>query len=453
MTKRQKRRNANTKNNNPVKPNSTGKIDAIAKQEKMRKITDGWANFIAGLGGTMDKRKNTSFEIGTLLSDNELSDMYQDDGLSGNIVDIPADDMTKEWIRLEGDTDDNKVMKDLDHLGSEFHYNIAKKWARLYAGSVIMIGAMDGRKLNEPLNLKTLKSIDYLRPIDRSEIEISTSTFYEDPTKPNFGKVELYDLRLLTSAVNQEQTQVHSSRTVTFFGRKVPSRISSSDINTRYWGVSALQNINNELKDIGGIKGSVANLLYELVVGVFTLDNLADMIAQGNESKVITRMEVISMTKSIINAVLLGENESFDRNTASIAGIADVIDRYMIFLSASARIPVSKLFGRSPAGQNATGEFDLRNYYDRIRSDQRNELKIQIQYLVNLLSIIHGLKDPAQVKFNSLMQMTPLEQAEIENKEAETKKIQAETDKIYIEQDVLTSDEVAKIRFPDGMKE
>ncbi|MFQ8761936.1 MAG: anti-CBASS protein Acb1 family protein [Intestinimonas sp.] len=44
-------------------------------------------------------------------------------------------------------------------------------------------------------------------------------------------------------------------------------------------------------------------------------------------------------------------------------------------LSGASRIPVTKLFGRSPAGMNATGESDLRNYYDYV--DTLREAKLR----------------------------------------------------------------------------
>jgi phage-related protein (TIGR01555 family) len=39
-------------------------------------------------------------------------------------------------------------------------------------------------------------------------------------------------------------------------------------------------------------------------------------------------------------------------------------------MAGAAQIPVTRLFGRSPAGMNSTGESDMRNYYDVVRNEQ-----------------------------------------------------------------------------------
>ena len=55
----------------------------------------------------------------------------------------------------------------------------------------------------------------------------------------------------------------------------------------------------------------------------------------------------------------------------SFDGIKDMHEAFMTEVAGAAEIPVTKLFGRSPDGMNATGEADMRNYYERIASLQR----------------------------------------------------------------------------------
>lgn len=42
------------------------------------------------------------------------------------------------------------------------------------------------------------------------------------------------------------------------------------------------------------------------------------------------------------------------------------LDRFLQIVSGAADIPAIRLLSQSPAGMNATGESDLRNYYDRL---------------------------------------------------------------------------------------
>ena len=51
-----------------------------------------------------------------------------------------------------------------------------------------------------------------------------------------------------------------------------------------------------------------------------------------------------------------------------------MIQEFATLVSAAADIPTTRLFGRSPAGMSATGESDLRNYYDRVKTVQEMDV-------------------------------------------------------------------------------
>ena len=79
------------------------------------------------------------------------------------------------------------------------------------------------------------------------------------------------------------------------------------------------------------------------------------------------------------NSIFVCDNEGEDVQnvTSQIAGATDIAKQALEFVAAIDRKPAVKLLGISPAGFNATGESDIRNYYDHIASKQekfRNEL-------------------------------------------------------------------------------
>ena len=121
--------------------------------------------------------------------------------------------------------------------------------------------------------------------------------------------------------------------------------------------------------------------------------------------------------------------------------MADIIDRFMMNLSAVCEIPVTRLFGRSPAGQNATSDF--RNYYDKVMSDQKTKLKPSLQHLVNMINKYIKVKTNPTIKFNPVWEPTEEEEINMRNK-------QAQTDKIYAEMGALTAEEIMESRFRGG---
>lgn len=414
-------------------------IDSLTGQIKEISRKDGWGNVLAGLGRKMDKTAYTTFLSAPFLDDAMLADLYTGDGLAKKLVSAPADDMTRKWITIDGE-DEEIIEKELYRLDTPQKFNESIKWQRLYNGSLTIIGAMDGKEMDKPLRVKEGTQIAYLYPVERSRIFIVDSDFVSDPTSPNFGKIEIYTMYVGPS---YNEIKVHRSRVLEFFGEPVPSDMKSRDINTEYWGMSVIQYTWNILKICGSVLQGISNILYEFIIGKYKIKGLEDKLAAGNESLVIQRMEIINMFKSVINAVLLdAEGEDYIRDSASVAGVADLLDRIMMFLSAVSNIPVSRLFGRSPAGMNATGEFDLRNYYDSIAVLQKNSMKKPLQKLIDILSICYAKGKEYTFEFNPLYELSEKEKAEIE-------KLKADADHIRIEDGVLQADEVRDIRYPE----
>ena len=58
----------------------------------------------------------------------------------------------------------------------------------------------------------------------------------------------------------------------------------------------------------------------------------------------------------------------------------------MLDIAGAAKIPASKLYGRSPAGLNATGESDLQNYYDSIAQEQEAHLRPVLDKLLPVIA-------------------------------------------------------------------
>lgn len=406
---------------------------------------DGWANVFTGLGGVNDKSSYTKYGRTSIIDDDTLALIYAGDGLGGRIIDIVADDMTREWIAFDGDEKAIETLQDdIDRLSAEEHFNKALKWQRLFGGSIIVVGAMDGRSPETPLNPKAVKSIEYLKAIDRTSIPISECIFDEDSRSPNFGNIKIYKINYF---INNKLVPmyVHASRVLPFYNDPVPGKFTNLvDYTTRYWGMSSLQRIYEELRDLGGITQSTVNILMEFIIGKFKISHLAEMLAAGQEQKVVKRIEIMNRSKSTINAVLLGDDEEYTRDYATLAGLPEVIDRFMLKLSGSTGIPVTRLFGRSPAGLNATGENDLRNYYDLVEAQQRNRLKTPIRKLVDLLAIANNIPKPPKFVFNPLYQLSQDEQAKIENLNALTEKSKADTEAVYVAMGALDVLDVSK---------
>lgn len=401
---------------------------------------DGWKNALTGLGTKLDKSSYTYFQGIEYLDWDLLTHIWIGDGLGSKIVKSVAEDMTREWITIKNDSEE-KLLNKINDIGGEEAFELALTWDRLFGGSIIVVGVDDGRLLEEPVIPENIKSVDYFQVYDRTDVTITNFNFFEDPSSKDFGKVEFYTVSSKFGPI----FNVHRDRVLEFKGIPVPNR--AKDDVFWYWGMSELQRVWKELKDFGAGKGHALNLLYEFVIGVYKLENLADLIAEGNEQKLRNRMRAIETSKSTLQGVLLDSEEDYRRDSANIAGIPDLLDRLMMFVSGVTGIPVTRLFGRSPAGQNSTGESDLRNYYDMIKPEQRRLMRRPLNKLIGYVNASEEMKnykveDPS-AEFKPLYQLSEKEVVEMRER-------QSKTDVAYLDKGVLDPEEVRESRFSNG---
>jgi phage-related protein (TIGR01555 family) len=105
-------------------------------------------------------------------------------------------------------------------------------------------------------------------------------------------------------------------------------------------------------------------MVFEAKVDIIKLPNfMASLGDERYKSKILERYTLANMAKGINGMLLLDSEEEYETKSASFAQLPEVLDRFLQIVSGAADIPATRLLGQSPAGMNATGESDLRNYY------------------------------------------------------------------------------------------
>jgi uncharacterized protein len=97
--------------------------------------------------------------------------------------------------------------------------------------------------------------------------------------------------------------------------------------------------------------------------------------------------------------------------------------------SGGADIPATRLLGQSPDGMNATGDSDLRNYYDMVSSRQETDLRPSLAPLDDFLlrSVLGSTPSDIHYNWHSLWQLTPEQAADTSFKKAQAVKIYSDT--------------------------
>jgi phage-related protein (TIGR01555 family) len=374
--------------------------------EKTTRLTaDGWANLITGLGQAATAKKlHTRHVAGNIISDQELESLFVEDGLAARIVKLLPDDMFREgWEYsfpkldvLDAEETAEKYAAVMEALEAPQKIRDAFYWKRLYGGAIILIGVVDGMEMDKPLNPKRVKSFERLRVIDRTGIDFSKIVFQTDPARPRYGMPEFYPVRFDAPSGFESELLVHHTRVIELHGDTLPKRaMTTLSSDRRYWGISVLQRAQERLGTLGSSLGSIDQLLDEMSVGKYKVSGLADMLdTPGGKESLQRRIELMDMTRSAYRSQYFDTTEDFVRENAGFTGVSEILYIIFMLLSADTGYPITRLFGVSPGGMNATGDSDMRNYYDAVRSEQAGVLRPVILRLVRIISRWQGIEEP-----------------------------------------------------------
>lgn len=422
---------------------------------------DGWNNVLTGLGvASRDKRLAAAFCADAPMAPEVLESLYHGNDVVARICEKPAKEATREWIEIPAD-DDKRITKKLRKLNAQKKIREAETWARLYGDSIIVMIVDDGKELTEPLDVNTVKDITDLMVLDRSDLWIAS--YYTDPSLPNFGEPEHYAVRTSTilapaqtatsGASLQFGARIHESRCLRFQGTLTGRRKKRDN---QGWNLSVMDRVYDVVRDFCAAYGGAAHLLQDYGQAVFKMKNLANNLAKDADQIILRRLQLLDMARSVARAIPLdADSEDFKREATPTTGLDDLLDKMSERLSMATDMPITLLVGTSAKGLNATGEGDLTNWYNEVRSHQETDLRPPVNTLIRIVAVVTGFsnktnkdddtsndEDAEEIEWvwRPLWQPTEKELAETRNKVAMT-------DVAYHQIGVLDSHEIAVSRF------
>ena len=436
---------------------------------------DGWVNYLTGTGA--EARTKFEHETPIRMQDQQLDDLYYGDPYAARLCDCVPEEALRRGFSLKLDFGQGLGARDLQsesaggdkgkllaraqqmdaqkaalrlHQIFDAHHLPMKvreawTWARVWGGGFLLLGVNDGQAPTEPLVLKDAKEFLFAASCDKTEL--SPVEWYEDPEQANFGEPMLYQLTR-QAGVTVDARKIHATRVIRFDGSMT---IRRRRMQNNSWSESVLQRTYGALKQFNAAYAAISTLMQESSLRTVGVASLAKMMAADNGNLLKQRLAVMDYMTSVARAVLYDKDlESVSRvEVGALSGLADMLRMYLLFLAGAYHIPVTVLFGQAPAGLNATGDSDVRLFYDRVASDRENYLKPRLIRLATILCACDdgptgGIVPRIDVTFPSMYASTPAEEAEIKLKTAQR-------DEIELRNQVVTPEEVATSRHrPDG---
>lgn len=390
---------------------------------------DAFQNQMARLGfGQPNLNEGADYPL-TRMSQNYnlFTSLYRSSWIVRKIVDVFPSDMVKNWIKFNSSLDPEKISK----INSVIRKTKTKekikeglRWARLYGGAAGLILIDGDEDLSEPLDYDTIMLDDYkgLLIFDRwngiyPDIELEDDISDEEYGYPKYYSISLSEANsnLMLSHNKQDLAKVHHSRIVRFNGRDLPLWERQAEM---FWGESEIEIVFEELKKRDNTSANIASLIFLANIRVLKMNDLGQLLgastqkAQENLYKVLQAQNQLMSNMGIY---VMDKDDDFGSEQYSFGGLNDIYESFMLDIAGACEMPVTKLFGREPAGFNSTGESDLTQYYDTLEEKQETYLQPIIDKLLPIIfmSTLGAIPEDLDWEFNPCMNVNSKDLADL----------------------------------------
>jgi uncharacterized protein len=362
-------------------------VDTMAifeASEKARKTADGFDNFVSKLGlNNANPLSAGTYEFNLITRNRILLEAaYRGSWIVGAIVDSVAEDMTRAGVSITTNEDEENL-KPLKNSMSRLMIGQSLcslvKWGDLYGGALAVL-QVKGQDLSTPLNLDTIAKDQFqgLVVYDRWQLNPVLDKLID--SGPEMGLPKFYDIVTDPRATQPNfptatgQLRVHHSRVIRMVGIELPY---FQAITEMMWGESKLERLWDRLISFDDATMNAANLIQRANLRTISVENLREILAAGGEAQagLLAMFEMMRTLQVNEGLTLIDKNDEFQTTAYSFAGLSDMLLQFGQQLSGAAKIPLIRLFGQPPAGLSASGEDDIRLYYDSINAQQEAKLR------------------------------------------------------------------------------
>lgn len=372
-------------------------------------------------------------------------------GLIRACIETVADDMTRAWIELqqegEDDSEDGEAQERIERLdramkrlGLQKVMHEAAAKVGYYGGCLLYLDTgASGPDLKLPLSLESwsreatkgfLKGVRVVDPVN-----VFPGTYNSiDPLRADYYVPKSWWV------LGQE---VHASRLIRVFSNEPPLLFRPS---YNFLGIPKAQILWDYVMHFQANRDSVNRLMDKFSQLVFKTA-MTDLITGGanDMSALLARLQMMAQNRSNDGVIAIDkEAEDILKVETPMSGLTDVPRQSLEFVAAINRTPVVKLLGISPSGFNATGESDLRNYYDHILSQQEAVLRPALQRVLEVVQVsLFGEVDrKLGFSFCSLSE-------EDENAKAVTQATRINNLMALLDRDVISAEEARQLLIAD----
>lgn len=374
----------------------------------------------------------------------ELSLILQNPILN-SVCSVKADEVTGKWIDFisTSETEDKEpkikqLVEEFDRLNVKQIVNRAMYLSYGMGGCLLypkITGDENEKERENPLviadNLKIKDNLEYLQVIEPLYY-VAINYVTDNPFSQWFYKPEKYVVLGMT---------IHESRICKFLVNEAPNLLKPTYL---FNGIPLAQQMIPFVMNFETIRTEIVKIVKRFNTSVLKT-NLLSILSDSsnaftNGSKLANRIRGFIASASNTGVLALDkDSEEFVQIQINLSGLDKLQAQAAEFICLVARMPATKLFGTPAEGFNATGEHDLKNYYDSIRTDQEKIASPHITKLMHLamLNIWGKIDKDINFVWNNLEEANELQESQIRLNLAN--EIAA-----YVDRDIITPQQAAE---------
>lgn len=320
-----------------------------------------------------------------ILSPFQLQDAFLNSATAARIVSCVPDEMFRCGFDIEvadGVEFDARAFRSLwDELKANKALAQAYLWSRLDGGgAVVLMGEADDMQELMP----GTETITGLRAVSCNELEPWPG--YESQTDPaEFGMPLMWAVDPLMGGTD---IQMHNSRLVKIKGRPIPPIMRKNMATSqRYFGLSALQGILDDIYDFDDCHAWASLLLKRLQQLVYKTEGAADQCeSRAGVRSLQAKVDFVDGVRSAQSTIAIDKDtDDITLLNGSLTGVKDLLDSKRTKLTQSTGIPQIILSGDASGGLNNSAEGAMQAWQNYIAREQENHGTPAVSALVSLM--------------------------------------------------------------------
>ena len=416
-------------------------IKSISNEQARKLVMDSYTDYFTNAGiYSFNAIAHSKFMGYAFLS------YLSQDAMINNGITIMADELTRKWGKCTSTNERNeeelkKIDEKLEELNAKHRFRESAIYTGFFGGCLMYIDLRkadgsepDDAELELPLyiegkdelnkaKLKGMKLVG-LKPIE--PINISPAEFNSiDPKQDNFYKPNHFYVL---------GKKIHRSRFL-YFADLIPPMVLKPVY--MFFGIPLAQLAFDYVQDFYSNKDAVSKIVKKFSLLTFKIDT--QNLLKNGETGVQERIATMAKYRDNDSVFIVDINEEdVAQINTPLTGLKEIWYANLELLPVIFKMPVTKLLQTSPSGFNATGEYDMRSYYDSINTKQAVLFGEQIERLIDIICLTSDIESKGiYFKWASLFELTNKEQAEVN-------KVKADTDSVLNQVGAISNVEIAK---------